>query len=819
MALPVFTPGKVATTTKSTVKSGLPVFVRPETKLVEVKPTVISSGNTYQDLISKFGNQEISTTLKPGEMRLSDLTTKFKDQEISKPRVFEGPKLENKISENEFVMKEFQAGRANYKKNPVTGKNEITSPEIEVFRNAPDSARAVMLQAQAKESPFIKALESKQGKEITGQIVDKTSDIPLKLWAGVKTIGSLGQKSYEDAKAELIKAKEDPTNNIFQKFLYQAQDSIPQTLIGVGLMLTPGGAYTSSAYFGALSVEGERQKPGGLGDSTAGNIVIDVLGDRVLGGMAEKMLGMTASTLKGLIATTLRTGGAEGSTEVMQTFLKYANDYKEANTPEEKQAIVDETVRYIKSGDMAMEFTVGAVAGAGVGAGVNMSGGKNIDIQQDIKPAPVIEEVPPEVIGEKPASVTRAENSKLPKFEPTTKTQTQTVEEPIFTEARKYATPEEFVKAQPTVYHGTSMENANKINVEGFKTGSGKGVSGQTSNDFIYATESKVSAGKYVSDRLGIKDPTTISGSFNGKVLEIDGKMADFEAFGEASKKLGIPLGKDAQGNLSMLDMTAIKKAMQEQGYGAIRFSDRYANGSKALAIIPDQIKTKSQLTDIWNKAQQTTAPLAKGPQSMPTGTPETQPADKGLQSRVYDRIKSENPETFKDDATYEAVKLKEDLARAADLVATDKQKAYNIAMGSETSNEVLSNSVSEILFEKALDEGNLTMANTLLKNLSFRATRMGQEIVALKGSVSNNSTAQFVKELIDTRLAALGKKYLGDVTDTVKGKMKGGKESNQKRGLNKIKEEVNKVKEKIGNKKELDLAEAQSIIDKLTCK
>lgn len=174
----------------------------------------------------------------------------------------------------------------------------------------------------------------------------------------------------------------------------------------------------------------------------------------------------------------------------------------------------------------------------------------------------------------------------------------------LTTEAKKYSTPEEFVKAQPTVYHGTSGENAIKINTEGFKTGSGKGVSGQTSNDFVYATENKVSAGKYVSDRLGIKNPTTVSGSFNGKVLDISGnKMADFEAFGEASKKLGVPLEIGSQGKPTMLNMPAIKKAMQEQGYGAIRFSDRYANGSKALAILPDQIKTKSQLNDIWKEA------------------------------------------------------------------------------------------------------------------------------------------------------------------------------------------------------------------------
>lgn len=145
-----------------------------------------------------------------------------------------------------------------------------------------------------------------------------------------------------------------------------------------------------------------------------------------------------------------------------------------------------------------------------------------------------------------------------------------------------------------TVYHGTSLENANKISTDGFKAGGGKGVSGGASSDFVYVTKNKASANRYVSDRLGIKNPTTVEGSFSGKVLEVQGIKADFEAFGEVSKKLGVPLGVDSQGNLSMLDMPAIKKAMKEQGYGAIQFSDRYANGTKALAVLPENIKTKS---------------------------------------------------------------------------------------------------------------------------------------------------------------------------------------------------------------------------------
>lgn len=143
-------------------------------------------------------------------------------------------------------------------------------------------------------------------------------------------------------------------------------------------------------------------------------------------------------------------------------------------------------------------------------------------------------------------------------------------------------------------YHGTSAENAAKIQSEGFRTGVGKGISGQTSEDFIYATGNKNSAMSYVKDRLSIKNPTTVEGGFTGKVLDIPGKKWDFEAFGEASKKLGVPLLPDSRGNLTMLDIPAIKNAMKEQGYGAIQFSDIGKNGTKAMAIVPDNIKPSS---------------------------------------------------------------------------------------------------------------------------------------------------------------------------------------------------------------------------------
>jgi hypothetical protein len=228
----------------------------------------------------------------------------------------------------------------------------------------------------------------------------------------------------------------------------------------------------------------------------------------------------------------------------------------------------------------------------------------------------------------------------------------------------------------------------------------------------------------------------------------------------------------------------------------------------EALKIQKQQqalITSKSQLTDIWNKAQEGGAEVSK---KTPVATPE----QTELNSRVFERLQAEQPEIVKGDATYAKKNLEVETSKAVDIIATDKQKAFDIAMGSEESAEVLSTSVNIALAEKALEEGNYTLYNTLVKNRSFAQTRRGQEIVAEKGSVSNNDTSQFVKELINSRLADVGKKYTTDIKETFK------KSSAQKRGLDKIDAEVKKVKAKVSRNLEIDLAEAQAIIDKLAC-
>ena len=171
----------------------------------------------------------------------------------------------------------------------------------------------------------------------------------------------------------------------------------------------------------------------------------------------------------------------------------------------------------------------------------------------------------------------------------------------LFEEAKKYKSAEEFVNNKINVFHATNEAQARSIESSGYKPSLGRGFS-NTPGDFAYFTPSVDGAIRYSKTSSNGLNKIT-SGHLKGNILKIEGVMPDFEAFGEASRKLGVPLGKDSQGNLSMLDVDGLKKALQENGYSAIEFKDRYSNGARAIATIPEDVLTKSQLTDIWKEA------------------------------------------------------------------------------------------------------------------------------------------------------------------------------------------------------------------------
>ena len=126
-------------------------------------------------------------------------------------------------------------------------------------------------------------------------------------------------------------------------------------------------------------------------------------------------------------------------------------------------------------------------------------------------------------------------------------------------------------------------------------------------------------------------------------------------------------------------------------------------------------------------------------------------------------------------------------------------------------SDKVPSTAVNIAMTEKALADGNYEMASRLIKNRSLEQTRRGQEIVSERGSVNDNSTSKYVKELLASRLEALGKKYFDNLKESITGVSDKGKATKV------LDREIAKVEAKIKGRK-LDVKTALDLLDKLAC-
>lgn len=308
----------------------------------------------------------------------------------------------NWISENQrkndeasLPMRELMYGKGTLVKDPVTGKNTYSTPRLEAFKAAKTpEERAKVIDEANQDVPLIKFLNSETGKKVTGQIYEKTSNIPLKVIARVK---SLGDDTYDEAFAALQAKAKDPNNSRFEKIMYGLQDSGIQSAIGA--LLSVGVSYASRnpnagravslAYFAPISAESQRREKGQV--ESLGNIAIDTVGDTIISGFAESALKSVIkeggeASLKEFAKQMGKGFLVEGTTEPTQTVVKYANDYKNANTEAERQAVVAKFSEYVKSGGMVDEFLIGGLSGAGITA-VAVGGGKALGGKIEVDPS------------------------------------------------------------------------------------------------------------------------------------------------------------------------------------------------------------------------------------------------------------------------------------------------------------------------------------------------------------------------------------------------------------------------------------------------
>ena len=165
----------------------------------------------------------------------------------------------------------------------------------------------------------------------------------------------------------------------------------------------------------------------------------------------------------------------------------------------------------------------------------------------------------------------------------------QSVEDPILSEARKYNTPEEFVRAQGTpVYHGTNYANARQIQQTGLNPESATSIKGD--KKFVFLTGNEQYAKSYATQK----------GGDNSFVLSVK-KPAD-TIIEESTYRKGMKF-PDLVSQKTIPPEDIIIKGKDGKWYPIKEFNFFTGEADTYIGKTPVEIKTKSQLEEIWKKA------------------------------------------------------------------------------------------------------------------------------------------------------------------------------------------------------------------------
>ena len=171
--------------------------------------------------------------------------------------------------------------------------------------------------------------------------------------------------------------------------------------------------------------------------------------------------------------------------------------------------------------------------------------------------------------------------------------------QPLAQEARKYKSADEFIEAQPKLFHGTSAEFDTLKSTQQLrnKTGDFQPSNIGGNSPFIHITEDINLANSYSKARV-----LNMGGKANTMEVYIDGKILD------KTRDLSTNFATMERGGKEILE------EMKDGGFVGVKFRDKgnYGQDVNTLAVLPDAVKTKSQLKDIYNKANKPLGDLTK---------------------------------------------------------------------------------------------------------------------------------------------------------------------------------------------------------------
>lgn len=183
------------------------------------------------------------------------------------------------------------------------------------------------------------------------------------------------------------------------------------------------------------------------------------------------------------------------------------------------------------------------------------------------------------------------------------------------------------------------------------------------------------------------------------------------------------------------------------------------------------------------------------------------------LKSSAYQKVKGRLEDIVDDDPTYNKLNLAEDAAKAVEFVRRYPNRAKRIALGMEIAPPGITDTAISLVYAEVQGQrGNYLEQAMAEKARSWRQTRRGQEIVAEKGRINENSAEYFVRQVLQARKDLLAKSWkLPDYAKKSKGKATTGVSE-------RIKTDAVKLKAEIDTKVLKDLGSAQKFIDSITC-
>ncbi len=236
-------------------------------------------------------------------------------------------------------------------------------------------------------------------------------------------------------------------------------------------------------------------------------------------------------------------------------------------------------------------------------------------------------------------------------------------------------------------------------------------------------------------------------------------------------------------------------------------------NGLEAEVIaIPKEIRQAGVVETNAPKAKSAPTPVQPDAKT-PVGTGKAKPSR--FAQRIQEQMLSDDPARYEFDektGKYNTLNLEEDAVRAVEYLEKSPEEAVAVSLGIiEPPKGQTANAVGVATALKAKDEGNYTLYAELINSVSLRSTRMGQEIVSLRGHFNNDSAENYVKRAIDGKMRALA----GNLAT---GAEIGGKKLGYKEKVMKmVDKETTKLKERLA-KDQVKIRKAQDIIDALRC-